>query len=76
MRTRAAADAVKFTVDQTKVKKTLGTNNSLNALTPKPVTAAIKADVVISETDAQREAEMAKLVCSLENKENCMMCSG
>jgi hypothetical protein len=27
------------------------------------------------EDDAQREAEMAKLVCSLENKENYTMCS-
>ena len=76
LRTRAAADAVKFTVDQTKVKKTLTSSNSNANLTPPPASAVAKAAAATPEIEAQREAEMAKLVCSLENKENCMMCSG
>ncbi|KAJ6805573.1 ribonucleoside-diphosphate reductase large subunit-like [Iris pallida] len=49
LRSRAAADAIKFTVDTTMLKN------------EKPV-----------EEDA--EAKMAQLVCSLENREECMAC--
>ena len=53
LRTRPAADAIKFTVDQ----------------------AALKAE---RETDAVEELEqnMAAMMCSLENKDACLMCSG
>eukprot|EP00127_Corallochytrium_limacisporum_P006912 Clim_evm27s237 gene=Clim_evmTU27s237 len=49
LRTRPAVDAIKFTVDQTKLK---------------------------AKTEEERAAEEAAMLCSLENKEACMMCSG
>lgn len=72
LRTRAAADAVKFTVDQTKVKKALGNSNTTSSAA---LAGKVRAKPSPSlDTISDREAEMAKLVCSLENKENCLMC--
>uniref|UniRef100_A0A1D1XNL5 Ribonucleoside-diphosphate reductase n=1 Tax=Anthurium amnicola TaxID=1678845 RepID=A0A1D1XNL5_9ARAE len=49
LRSRAAADAIKFTVDTSVLQK------------PKP-------------TDDDLEGKMAQVVCSLENREECMAC--
>ena len=86
LRTRAAADAIKFTVDQQSLarRKSERVQRSLTAASdeleaakengaaakPKKKTAA--------EIDAEMEKErqMAAMVCSIENKEACMMCSG
>ncbi len=89
LRTRAAADAIKFTVDQQALAKNQ----------PKP--AAAKAAAVSSggggggggesgvvangvggggvgvgaaDEAAEAERRMAALVCSLENKDGCLMC--
>ncbi|URE13074.1 hypothetical protein MUK42_19109 [Musa troglodytarum] len=51
LRSRAAADAIKFTVDTSLLQKTT-----------KPV------------EDDDVEAKMAQVVCSLENREECMAC--
>eukprot|EP00873_Tetraselmis_striata_P036701 jgi/Tetstr1/456965/TSEL_043634.t1 len=75
LRTRAAADAVKFTVDQSKVKKALTEAPANKAVTPVASAKAVAAaKVAAADPDAEREAQMASLVCSLENKENCMAC--
>ncbi|CAG8740702.1 15821_t:CDS:2, partial [Acaulospora morrowiae] len=50
LRTRSAADAIKFTVDQTSLKEVLATE----------------------ETDIK----IKSVKCQLENKEDCLMCSG
>ena len=50
LRTRAAADAIKFTVDQQALKA----NNGAPA--------------------KNKQEQEAAMVCSLENKENCLMC--
>lgn len=68
LRTRAAADAIKFTVDVEAVKKAASAKSAAAASTAEKVEQA--------EADAAKEAEMAKMVCSLQNKEACVMCSG
>ncbi|KAL1139882.1 hypothetical protein AAG570_006859 [Ranatra chinensis] len=57
LRTKPAAKAIQFTVDKTKVKKTI--NNSI---------ASENGD-----TD-MKAFNMAAMVCSLENKDECLMC--
>jgi ribonucleoside-diphosphate reductase subunit M1 len=51
LRSRAAADAIQFTVDSSGMKK----------------------KTVATETTDQ-EIKMAQMICSLENKEECMSC--
>ena len=61
LRTRPAADAIKFTVDQTALK------------------AAEKDDQDQDDLEKQQELneqQLAAMVCSLENKDACVMCSG
>ena len=86
LRSRAAADAVKFTVDPNSVKaKTkepvaepvLGESSKENlpadAAAPGKTEAKAKAAAV--DPDMEEEALMAaKLACSLANKDECMMC--
>merc|ERR1719266_1592081 len=60
LRTKAAASAIQFTVDKTKLKK------------------ANETDVEEVEIDAKalakKEYEEAVLICSRENKDDCLMC--
>ncbi|RKP08053.1 ribonucleotide reductase [Thamnocephalis sphaerospora] len=68
LRTRPAADAIKFTVDQLTLKS------------QQTATAAKAADSADAASDAQpTEAEITdamRMQCSLDNKDACMMCSG
>jgi len=59
LRSRAAADAIKFTV-------------SADALQAAKKTATTAADK--EKAEAEYEQKMAQMVCSLENKEACLMC--
>jgi ribonucleoside-diphosphate reductase subunit M1 len=59
LRSRAAADAIKFTV-------------SADALQAAKKTATTAADK--EKAEAEYEQKMAQMVCSLENKEGCLMC--
>ena len=54
LRTKAAADAIKFTVDQ----------------------EALKASEKKKELQKIAEKNLADMVCSLENKDACISCSG
>ena len=59
LRTKAAADAIKFTVEpQAEV----------------PLTPVVSKNGKQKEID--KEKEMAAVACSLENKEDCVVCSG
>jgi hypothetical protein len=90
LRTRAAADAIKFTVDQT----TLAVNQQ-PAVQPQQLmspsrqqslsqsragsrlTSPLKQPAVLVDdgmTMEEREAQLAKMICSLENKDACLMC--
>ena len=72
LRSRAAADAVKFTVDPTKAAKAkaAGAGDKENAAADNGVQKKKGAD-----PDMDEEAYMAaKLACSLANKDECVMC--
>ena len=75
LRTKAAASAIQFTVDKTKLKA----SNEANAEKRKVAAASKKAlDSEESSVDGQDilevEQNMAALMCSLQNKDDCMMC--
>lgn len=62
LRTRPAVDAIKFTVDQEMLKK------------EKEIEAGMSS---VSINDAsEEERKLAALMCSIENKDACLMCSG
>jgi len=71
LRTRAAVNAIQFTVDQTKLKELKGLRKE-NAV-PKTEEKEKKVLQQKSRADLEKEAIEA---CSLANKENCLMCSG
>ncbi|QDZ21537.1 ribonucleoside-diphosphate reductase [Chloropicon primus] len=60
LRTRAAADAIKFTVDQ----------QALKAAEKKLSKENVDAEALSKKSDK----ELAAMVCSLENKDECLMC--
>ncbi|KAF6036538.1 RRM1 [Bugula neritina] len=62
LRTKGAAQAIQFTVDKSKLKA----NNSAKAASEEEAAAE----------QQQRQENEAAMLCSLENKEACMMCSG
>lgn len=92
LRTRAAADAIKFTVDQT----TLAVNQVQAVQQPQQLmspsrqqslsqsragsrlTSPLKQQPAVLVDDGmtmeEREAQLAKMICSLENKDACLMC--
>lgn len=90
LRTRAAADAIKFTVDQQSLNKNqvpqpqqqeqliLSPNRKgsmqpqLQMLSPSRQMHSLGLNDGLS--DAEREAQMARMICSLENKDSCLMC--
>lgn len=63
LRTRAAADAIKFTVDQSALKE------------KNKETATASSERVTSPTgEIAEEKKLAAMVCSLQNRDDCMMC--
>jgi len=69
LRSRAAADAIKFTVDVKQTQKTEKENEA-----PASPIKPTKADLD-KMTDEEKEAYLAaKLQCSLTNKDDCVMC--
>ena len=67
LRTQAAADAIKFTVDTSTLKES-NKENVKQASSPK---AAPKAELSLKERE---EKAVAQMVCSLQNRDECLMC--
>ena len=65
LRTKAAASAIQFTVDKTKLKKA-NENTEAN-------TTGIDTTDELKEA-AKKEYQEAALMCSLQNKDDCLMC--
>merc|ERR1711874_676997 len=63
LRTKAAASAIQFTVDKTKLKKA----------NENPV-AAEGVEIDEAKEAAKKEYQEAALMCSLQNKDDCLMC--
>ena len=64
LRTRPAVDAIKFTVDQ----------SALQSIKTSPSKQSPSKQLSNNEKDTQKENEAA-MMCSLENREACVMCS-
>ena len=60
LRTKAAASAIQFTVDKTKLKKANETE--------------VEEVEIDAKALAKKEYEEAVLICSRENKDDCLMC--
>nr|XP_029724987.1 ribonucleoside-diphosphate reductase large subunit isoform X2 [Aedes albopictus] len=90
LRTKPAVNAIQFTVDKTRLNQSNRINNSgsvsgspskMNGDTSTP-SKANNSQSPVKPTDngqqngshAERNRRMAEMVCSLENKEDCMMC--
>lgn len=76
LRTKPAASAIQFTVDKSK----LATKNRLNG---SPASTSMNGSTReeypntsqrMNESDADISRKMAEMVCSLENKDDCLMC--
>lgn len=66
LRTKPAANAIQFTVDKSKIKKSVATETSGNRNSENGIRVM---------TEEERVAyNMAGLACSLDNKDDCMMC--
>jgi len=84
LRTRAAADAIKFTVDQQALARRkserLARGSSGIELAKENIAkggaVVAKKSAADIDDEIEKERQMAAMVCSLENKEACMMCSG
>merc|ERR1719219_2149260 len=64
LRTKAAASAIQFTVDKTKLKKA----------NENPVANTTGIDIDEAKEAAKKEYQEAALMCSLQNKDDCLMC--
>lgn len=60
LRTKPAANAIQFTVDKAKLKNATTVNGTSNG--------------VNGSSKSESEQNMAAMVCSLENKDECLMC--
>jgi ribonucleoside-diphosphate reductase subunit M1 len=88
LRTRAAADAIKFTVDQTTLaanqvqpaqqlmspSRATGQQSAAGSRLTSPLKQQPAVLVDDGMTMEEREAQLAKMICSLENKDACLMC--
>jgi len=64
LRTKPAANAIQFTVDKSKLKK-------MSSVVDSP-----KQNDTKESEEKSKEDNMAAMVCSLANREECLMCSG
>jgi ribonucleotide reductase alpha subunit len=83
LRTRPAADPIKFTVDASKVAQAKPLQNSNAGNQSKKVSAVsspVKRKVEqppLTEEEMERvNQNLAAMACSIENKDACLMCSG
>lgn len=67
LRTKPAASAIQFTVDKSKVKKSVATSTN--------GTNGTNGTVANGSSEANDESyNMQAMVCSLQNKDECLMC--
>ena len=69
LRTKAAASAIQFTVDKSKLK-VAKPNDSQNGDAADKNGAKSEQEII----EEKKEYETAKLMCSLQNKDDCLMC--
>ena len=69
LRTKAATDAIKFTVDKAKLSEPAEANGKATVPTEKV------REAVMAVSNSAEEAQ-AQIACSLDDPEGCEMCSG
>jgi len=81
LRSTAAADAIKFTLDKsvhqtTPVEATAATTAAMGTVTAQPTSVAVEAQQAIpyQQTSADYEQKMADMACSLDNPDACEAC--
>jgi len=65
LRTKPAAQAIQFTVDKTKVKETMSAKKDKAVLDQAPAAASDLSQVT---------KNMETLVCSIQNRDECLSC--
>lgn len=75
LRTKAATDAIKFTVDKAKLNDTVTLSSSKGEVKVERVKEAVMSGPVTTSMTAEEEAQ-AQITCSLDDPEGCEMCSG
>lgn len=78
LRTKPAANAIQFTVDKDRLGKTVqngsaklnGNSSTLNSAKNSPN----KTNGTMNGDEAEREKKLAEMVCSIDNKDDCLMC--
>lgn len=87
LRTKPAANAIQFTVDKQRLNQTVQNgkaNGTLNSVaSPSPIDSERNSpnksmsgtlNGTVNGDDDERERKLAQMVCSLENRDDCMMC--
>ncbi len=77
LRTKAAAAAIQFTVDKTKLRAANGNPIKDNALAEDEGDKTANGSASNGKTEEEIKAlekNMAAMVCSLQNKDDCLMC--
>jgi ribonucleoside-diphosphate reductase alpha chain len=74
LRTKAATDAIKFTVDKKYQNTEIVTEANATEAIPAPALPEFEVKGSMSQEDLERQA--AALACSLDNPDACEMCSG
>lgn len=78
LRTKPAANAIQFTVDKKRLAQTISNGNGhstpVNGHSPnKSNNGSMNGEKIEHDVD-ERELRAAQMVCSLENKDDCLMC--
>ena len=80
LRTKPAAQAIQFTVDKTRLAEANKNKQVGSSDKPEKISAAVKKEDsegkenVPEDSENVRNKNMAVLACSLQNKEDCLMC--
>jgi ribonucleoside-diphosphate reductase subunit M1 len=81
LRTKPAANAIQFTVDKEKLKQTIKENGKANGHASAHNSANNSPNKSMNgmngnhkTEDEEREKKLAEMVCSLENRDECLMC--
>lgn len=80
LRTRPAAEPIKFTVDASKVSTTTTAQAPISSpkkkavIAPAPLPSATVPKLTEEELEAMRDYEARLNACSIENKDDCVMC--
>lgn len=79
LRTKAAADAIKFTLDKSSMEQpdtqTVVTDTVKEIMTSTPVSTKTLVSATTPEVQLT-EQRLAEIACSLDNPDSCEMCSG